>query len=100
MNGLRTVVLLGVALAVGASAGYWYARGPTVRSATINQAVAAAASGRTILYYRDPTGAPYWSATPKKNGEAQDYLPVYEDEEVSFDPGAPKPQPITSSSIP
>jgi len=97
MNGLRTVVLLGVALAVGASAGYWYARGSTVRSATINQAVAAAASGRTILYYRDPTGAPYWSATPKKNGEAQDYLPVYEDEEVSFDPGAPKPQPITSS---
>jgi len=97
MNGFRTVVLFAVALAVGASAGYWSARGPTVRSTTISQAVAAAASGRTILYYRDPTGAPYWSAMPKKNKEAQDYLPVYEDEEVSFDPDAPKPRPTTGS---
>jgi hypothetical protein len=34
-----------------------------------------------ILYYRDPSGAPYWSASPKKDASGRDYLPVYEDEE-------------------
>ena len=46
-----------------------------------------AAAERKILYYRDPSGAPYWSAEPKKDADGRDYLPVYEDEEVSFEPG-------------
>src|SRR5712692_4286751 len=40
----------------------------------------AAAADRTILYYRDPSGAPFWSATPKKDAQGRDYLPVYSDE--------------------
>jgi Cu(I)/Ag(I) efflux system membrane fusion protein len=39
------------------------------------------------LYYRDPSGAPYWSATPKKDKQGRDYLPVFEDEEPAFGPG-------------
>ena len=47
-------------------------------------------SERPVLYYRDPTGAPAWSANPRKDSEGRDYLPVYDDEEPSFD--APKKQ--------
>jgi membrane fusion protein, copper/silver efflux system len=36
---------------------------------------------------RDPSGAPYWSATPKKDKQGRDYLPVFEDEEPAFGPG-------------
>jgi hypothetical protein len=36
---------------------------------------------RKVLYYGDPSGAPYWSATPKKDASGRDYVPVYEDEE-------------------
>src|SRR5262249_1366772 len=49
---------------------------------------------RKILYYRDPSGAPYWSAEPKKDAGGRDYLPVYEDEEISFEPSGKKPAPM------
>ena len=52
---------------------------------------AGAAAERKILYYRDPGGAPYWSAEPKKDPGGRDYLPVHEDEEISFEPGGKKP---------
>jgi Cu(I)/Ag(I) efflux system membrane fusion protein len=45
---------------------------------------------RKVLYYRDPSGAPYWSATPKRDGTGRDYLPVYDEEEPSFDPSPQK----------
>jgi len=51
----------------------------------------AAAAERKILYYRDPSGAANYSATPRHDAGGRDYLPVYEDEEVSFEPGAKKP---------
>ena len=34
---------------------------------------------------------PYWSAEPKKDAAGRDYLPVFEDEEISFEPGGKKP---------
>jgi hypothetical protein len=45
-------------------------------------------SDRKVLYYRDPSGAPYWSAEPKKDANGRDYLPVYDDEEPAFGPWA------------
>ena len=45
------------------------------------------AAEQKILYYRDPGGAPYWSATPKKDDQGRDYLPVYDDETVSVELG-------------
>ena len=47
---------------------------------------------RPILYYRDPTGAPFWSSGPKKDDQGRDYLPVHDDEEPSFETAGPKPQ--------
>src|SRR5262245_8505226 len=84
------VILLALGTTAGAAGGYWYARLPT---GVLASAVApeSAAAERKILYYRDPSSAPYWSAEPKKDAEGRDYLPVYEDEEISFEPGAKKP---------
>src|SRR5216683_3250867 len=49
------------------------------------------AADRPILYYRDASGAPFWSAEPKKDAQGRDYLPVYGDEEQSPAPQPKKP---------
>ena len=44
--------------------GYWYARSPAVMpvSDLAPESAASAAAERRIIYYRDPSGAPFWSA--------------------------------------
>jgi Cu(I)/Ag(I) efflux system membrane fusion protein len=79
-------------MTAGAAGGYWYARLPAgVPASTAAPESTAAAAERKLLYYRDPSGAPYWSAEPKKDADGRDYLPVYEDEEISFEPGGKQP---------
>jgi Cu(I)/Ag(I) efflux system membrane fusion protein len=88
MRSLASVVLLALGVAAGAAGGYWYARLSTgIPGFGLAPESAASAAERKILYYRDPSGAPYWSAEPKKDAQGRDYLPVFEDEEISFDPG-------------
>ena len=91
------VILLALGMIAGAAGGYWYAHLPT---GVLASAIApeSAAADRKILYYRDPSGAPYWSAEPKKDPDGRDYLPVYEDEEISFEPGGKKPAVTAGSS--
>src|SRR5437016_6959352 len=84
------VVLLAFGIAAGAVGGYWYAGQPARLGSAAPQS--AAAAERRIIYYRDPSGAPYWSAATKKDAGGRDYLPVYDDEEVSFDPQPKKQQ--------
>ena len=52
--------------------GYWYAHAPsgTLGPSVMPEGVASAAE-RKILYYRDPSGAPYWSAEPKKDAQGR-----------------------------
>jgi Cu(I)/Ag(I) efflux system membrane fusion protein len=91
------IIFLVILAAVGgAAAGYWYGRSPTATrdSPPLAEATAAEAE-RNILYYRDPSGAPYWSATPKKDDQGRDYLPVYDDEPSS---AASKPAARSSSA--
>jgi Cu(I)/Ag(I) efflux system membrane fusion protein len=92
MRRLSGLAILGLGLAAGAAGGYWYARHPAGTPAPIGvtQSTVSAAE-RKIIYYRDPGGAPYWSAEPKKDASGRDYLPVYADEEVSFEPDGTKP---------
>ncbi|WP_031336860.1 efflux RND transporter periplasmic adaptor subunit [Rhodopseudomonas sp. B29] len=45
------------------------------------------------LYYRDPSGAPNWSAVPKKTVDGRDYLPVYDDAAVPAPPKKAAPDP-------
>lgn len=88
-------ILLAFGVTAGVAAGYWYARLPAgLPASAVAPESSAAATERKILYYRDPSGAPYWSAEPKKDAHGHDYLPVYEDEEISFEPGRKKPAPM------
>ncbi|WFU78649.1 efflux RND transporter periplasmic adaptor subunit [Bradyrhizobium sp. CIAT3101] len=55
------------------------------------------AADPTPLYYRDPGGAPLWSAGPRKDDRGRDYVAVYDDAAV---PAGPKPQqPAASRKI-
>src|SRR5262245_15302105 len=90
MRPLTGAIVLALGVTAGAAGGYWYARAP---AGTAASGIAPESAGleRKILYYRDPSGAPYWSAEPKKDAQGRDYLPVFEDEEISFEPGGRKP---------
>jgi len=92
MTRFGAALLVAGAAIVGAASGYWYApRHAVMPSPSFNAEIAAAAD-RPVLYYRDPTGAPYWSATQKKDAQGRDYLPVYSDDESLVAPRSNKPQ--------
>jgi Cu(I)/Ag(I) efflux system membrane fusion protein len=88
MRHRRVLVFLACGLVAGAISGYWYAPRP----ASVLVAPPTVTAERTILYYRDPSGAPLWSAAPKQDAQGRAYVPVYDDEEISFDPRPPKPK--------
>jgi Cu(I)/Ag(I) efflux system membrane fusion protein len=95
MTRTRAVFVLSLVLAVVAVASYFYAYRSSGPAAALSVAPQAAAAERTILYYRDPSGAPNWSAVPKSDAQGRAYLPVYDDAEPSFDP-PPPPKPAQS----
>jgi Cu(I)/Ag(I) efflux system membrane fusion protein len=86
---LLTVLALGGGLALGvyrfSDEASWTAHAEV--------APAAAQADRAPLYYRDPSGVPLWSATPRKDDRGRDYLPVYEDGQAE----APKPAQAASA---
>jgi membrane fusion protein, copper/silver efflux system len=87
MNNLRLLPALALVAAIGGGV-YWFV--PDLGQRSLGR-LSAAAAERTPLYYRDPGGAPAWSATPRKDARGRDYLPVYDEEERSIDPPtAPK----------
>jgi membrane fusion protein, copper/silver efflux system len=73
-----------LALSASAAAGYVYWNWSAIPAASA-QITAATATERKILYYRDPGGAPSWSATPKNDAQGRAFLPVYDDAEPTFD---------------
>jgi Cu(I)/Ag(I) efflux system membrane fusion protein len=79
MSRLGIILSIIIAGAAGAAGGYWYAPRQAAMPTPSLSAEPAAAADRTILYYRDPSGAPSWSAEPKKDAQGRDYLPVYND---------------------
>jgi Cu(I)/Ag(I) efflux system membrane fusion protein len=97
MNTQRLLMALALTggLALRAS---WYANGeswPVHAEATTS----APASDRAPLYYRDPEGAPLWSAGPKKDDRGREYLPVYDYDQAAPDPIKPKQQADSSRKI-
>ena len=94
----RVILLLSLLLASAALAGYGYVQRSGSAATQLSVAPRATAAERTILYYRDPSGAPNWSAAPKADAQGRAYLPVYDDAEPSFDPPAP-PKPAGDRKI-
>ncbi|WP_375307858.1 efflux RND transporter periplasmic adaptor subunit [Bradyrhizobium sp. A11] len=82
---LLTILALGGGLASGA---YWFSHEGSW-SVHAEATPAAAEANRSPLYYRDPSGAPLWSAAPRKDDRGRDYLPVYDDDQAAA--AAPKP---------
>jgi Cu(I)/Ag(I) efflux system membrane fusion protein len=96
MSRLRAVTILALGVAAGALGGNWYAHRPVTNLPLLS--ASASAQLRTILYYRDAGGAPAWSATPRKDATGRDFVPVYDDEEPSFDGSKPKTQTPTATA--
>jgi membrane fusion protein, copper/silver efflux system len=98
MARIAGLILLAVGVTAGAAGGYWYARLPKAVPVSAAAPEGTAAAERKILYYRDPSGAPNFSAEPKKDAQGRDYVPVFADEEISFEPGTKKPPPTASGA--
>ena len=84
--------MLALGLGLGVAGYYGYA----VKSsspASLAQPRVATAAERPILYYRDPSGAPRWSAQPKVDAAGRPFLPVYDGEEaaITSQPAPAKP---------
>jgi RND family efflux transporter, MFP subunit len=94
MTKTRAVLILSLVIAAGAVASYGYSHRSGGAPASLSVAPPAAAAERTILYYRDPAGAPFWSATPKNDAQGRAFVPVYDDAEPTFDPPPAQPKAV------
>jgi len=92
MTKIRAAFIFALGLVAGAVAGYGSSHHPGSSATSLSVASQASAADRTILYYRDPTGAPFWSATPKNDAQGRAYLPVYDGGEPVFTPTPANPQ--------
>ena len=95
MNKIRVATILTLAVAAAAIGSYAYIHRSDSTATSVNFVPQAKAAERSILYYRDPTGAPLWSATPKTDAQGRAYLPVYDDAEPTFNP----PRPVSLPSL-
>lgn len=91
MTKIRAVLILTLGIAAGAVASYGYVHRSAGTGTSLSVAPPTSAAERTILYYRDPTGAPFWSAMPKNDALGRAYLPVYKGAEPVFTPPPAKP---------
>lgn len=92
MNTTRTLLILALGTALGVAGGYWSAQFATHQPPAAQSAGTESPATRTILYYRAPDKTPFWSAVPKQDQQGRPYVPVYDDEEPSFDTEQSKPQ--------
>jgi Cu(I)/Ag(I) efflux system membrane fusion protein len=95
MNTSRLLTIIALGAGIGLT-GYWSVE-RSFWPVHARLTDAAAAADKTPLYYRDPAGAPFWSAVPKKDQQGRDYLPVYDEDEPSTEPAKPKRQQADSS---
>ncbi len=93
MRRLGSLISLALSASLVVAFTYWYgglqvgtppSQPTAVATAGVEQTTTPG-SGRKILYYRNPMGAPDTSPVPKKDPMGMDYIPVYVDEQE--DPG-------------
>lgn len=99
MNALAKGLVFVAAIIAAAGAGLWIGqtgllRVPMPVRATIEPHPAATGP---VIYYREPTGKPFYSPTPKTTEGGQAYVAVQASEDVSFEP-KPKTGPLPGST--
>src|SRR6516225_2102562 len=87
MNTLRFLTTVALAAGIGLG-GYWTIE-RLAWPLNVHFSGVAAAADTVPLYYRDPSGTPFWSAVPKKDAAGRDYLPVYDEKAPSIEPLKP-----------
>ncbi len=87
MNRITILLLLATTMVAGIT-GYWAGRDGTAQSLISARAAPGAAPSGPVIYYRDPEGKLFYSATPKKSADGRDYVAVQASQDVSFDPKA------------
>jgi Cu(I)/Ag(I) efflux system membrane fusion protein len=89
-----------VALGAAGSAGYYFGENHVTARAIAGTAIPAsnAAELDTILYYRDPTGAPFYSLAPKKTKTGKDFVPVTVSEETGLSRPTPAAEKVESAT--
>lgn len=85
-------VLVAIVAAAGGAAGGWWLADRRVPDASDHAAVTTSKE-RVVLYYKDPSGLPDYSATPKKDAAGRDFVAIYEDEEPGLAPAHAPAQP-------
>lgn len=96
---MKRIILIGLALAAvvaagsgGYLAGVWGLSAPDFRSlfgAEPTLAATERAGGGAVIYYQDPDGKPFYSATPRQTDDGRAFRAVRASEEVSFDDKPP-----------
>jgi len=93
MSGLLKGMVTVAAVVAAAGAGLWAGQMGLVKlpvpATTAMIGVAQPADKGPAIYYRDPSGKPLYSLTPKTADSGQPYVAVHAGEDVGFD--APKP---------
>jgi Cu(I)/Ag(I) efflux system membrane fusion protein len=90
----RSAITLGLAAALAAGA-IWDWAGhdrfpiPNITGAALGEAAKPKPASGPVIYYRDPDGKPFYSATPTNAADGREYVAVVASEDVSFD--QPKP---------
>lgn len=93
--------LVSVAAIIAATGtGFWAGRSGAIKlplppSAAV-KAERAAATG-PVIYYREPSGKPFYSLTPRNTEGGQAYVPVLASEDASFEP-KPKTEPVAQTA--
>ena len=91
-----TLLITAIALAIGAGAGYQFAKRGTPAVADASQE----AVKRQPLYYRNPMNPEITSKVPAKDSMGMDYIPVYADDDPEDAPaGTVRIDPVTLQSI-
>jgi Cu(I)/Ag(I) efflux system membrane fusion protein len=85
IKGMATVA----AIVAAAGAGLWAGQTGVVKLPLLGSMVATEPSPEKatgpVIYYRDPSGKPFYAPTPKPTSDGQPYVAVYASEDVSFD---------------
>ena len=83
MTPLSRRLAIATSLVVAAAAGYWGGHAfPLHRSSMVGTARPTG----PVIYYKDPTGRPFYSLTPRNTDDGKPYVAVHASEDVGVDP--------------